>query len=111
MSGKYFKLETDKPLKNVFARSHTQAKPRLHCLLMRTLPYDFSVKYVKVSTSQLVDRLSRHAQLEDRITLSIVQVHEISSRLQTTASRIELLHEATVQDDDLCFLKQIVQDR
>ena len=47
--------------------------------------------------------------LDEKIKLSIVQVHKIISRLQATASMIKLLHEATAQGDDLCSPKHIVQ--
>ena len=51
-----FQLETgQKPLENVLAKNLTQAIPRLPHLLMKILPYDFSVKYIKVSTNQLAD--------------------------------------------------------
>ena len=41
----------------------------------------------------------------------IVYIHEITGRPQATASRIELLHEATAHKDDLYLFKHIVQAR
>ena len=40
----HFMLETDqKPLKAILSRSLNQATPRLQCILVRTLPYNFTV--------------------------------------------------------------------
>ena len=43
--------------------------------------------------------------LEDQINLPSMQVYEITSRLQATASRIELF----CKDDDFCLFKHVVQ--
>ena len=92
------------PLENVPANSVTQATTTLQNFL-RTLAYDFSVKYIKSSGNQLTDCMSRLGPLDHKIKLPTVQVHEIKSRLQATASRIQLLHETTAQDNDF-FLTQ-----
>ena len=47
--------------------------------------------------------------LNDKIKLPIIHVHEIASRLQDTANRIQVLHEASAQDDDFCYPKPIFQ--
>ena len=41
----------------MITKSVTKAMPRLHCLLMRTPPYDFNVRYNKGSTNLLEDCL------------------------------------------------------
>ena len=45
--GYHFILETDqKPLEAILSRSLNQATPRLQHLLIRTLPYNFTVRYI-----------------------------------------------------------------
>ena len=67
--GKRVQVETDQmPLENVLAKSLTQATSRLKQLLMRTLPYDFSIKYIKESTNQLAVL----GPLDDKIKLHFV---------------------------------------
>ena len=76
---------------------------------MRTLPYDHTVGYIKGSANQIADWLSRLGPLEDKFKLPILEDHEITGKLQATSSRIQLLHQTTVQDNDLCSIKDIVQ--
>ena len=103
-------LETEqKTLENVLTKSLTQDTPRPQHLLMRTLPYDSNIRYNKDSANQFADCLSRLGPLKDKIRLPIVQIHEITCRLQAIASKIQLQCETTVQEDDLCSLKHIVQ--
>ena len=92
--GERFHLETDCATWKYTCQSLTQATPRLQHLLLRTLPYDFSGKYIEGSNNQPVDCLSRLGPSDDKIQLPIVQVHEITSRLQATSSRFQLLHKA-----------------
>ena len=89
-------------LRNVLVKSLTPATPRLQCLMMRILPCDFSVKYIKGSTTQLANCLFRLQCLDDQIKFPVVQVH-------STASKIQLFNKATAQDDHLCLLKHIGQ--
>ena len=45
--GCHFILETDqKPLEAILSRSLNQATPRIQCILIRTLPYNFTVRYI-----------------------------------------------------------------
>ena len=56
----HFTLETDqKPLETILAKSLTEATLQLQWLLLHTFPYDFTVRYIKGSTNQLADCLSR----------------------------------------------------
>ena len=68
----------------------------------------FNVRYIKHSTNPHVDCFSKLGPLQDKIKLSIVQIHEIICRLKATYSRIQLLCKAIVQDDDFCSPKHIV---
>ena len=45
--GCHFILETDrKPLEAILSRSLNQATPQLQCILIRTLPYNFTIRYI-----------------------------------------------------------------
>ena len=56
----HFILETNqKPLETILAKSLTEATLQLQRLLIHTFPYDFTVRYIKGSTNQLADCLSR----------------------------------------------------
>ena len=71
--GKRFHSKTEqKPLENFLAKSLTQAKQRPQCLLISSLSYNFSVKYIKMSNKQLADCLLRLGPLDDEIKLPIV---------------------------------------
>ena len=76
---------------------------------MRALPYDFSVEYIKGSTNQLIDCFSRLEPLDDKIKLPIVQVYEITSRLQAAPSMIQILRDPSAQGTDLYSLEHILQ--
>ena len=48
-----FVLETDqKPLEAILAKSLNQATPRLQCILIRTFPYLFKVRYIPGMTNK-----------------------------------------------------------
>ena len=71
--GKKFQLETDQKLiENVLAKCLTIATPRLQHILIRTLPYDFNVRYIKSLSIQFAECLSRLGQLQDKTKLPIV---------------------------------------
>ena len=66
--GCHFMLETDqKPLEAILSRSLNQATPRLQHILVRTLPYDFTVRYIPGLRNLLADCLSRLGDKEDTI--------------------------------------------
>ena len=68
--GNHFILETDQtPLETILARSLNQATPRLQRILIRTLPYNFTVCYLPGFKNQLADCLSRVGGLQDSIKL------------------------------------------
>ena len=57
--GCHFILETDqKPLEAILSRSLNQATPRIQCILIRTLPYNFTVRYIPGTRNLLADCLS-----------------------------------------------------
>ena len=64
--GNQFILETDqKPLETILARSLNQTTPRLQQILIRTMPYNFTVHYLPGLKNQLADCLSRVGGLQD----------------------------------------------
>ena len=71
-------LETDqKLLETILSRSLNQAAPRLQCILIRTLPYNFTVRYIPEPENQLADCLSRLGYQKDSIKLPRLHVHQI----------------------------------
>ena len=66
----HFILETDqKPVEAILSKSLNQATPRLQRILIRTLPYNFTVHYIPVVTNQLVDCLFQMGDQKDSIKL------------------------------------------
>ena len=58
--GCHFILEMDqKPLEAILSRSLNQATPHLQCILIRTLPYNFTVRYIPGPKNLLADCLLR----------------------------------------------------
>ena len=51
-------------------------------------PYDFKVWYIKGSTNQLADCLSRLGYQKDKIQLPKLKVHAITKQLLVTADRL-----------------------
>ena len=105
--GKQFQWKTDNKLKlleSIIAKGQQESTLGLHSLVMRTLLYDFTLKYIKAMTNQLADCLSRlglgSTQLDGH-RLPIVQVQEITCKLQATNSKIVWCKEATGCDNEL----------
>ena len=75
----HFTLETDlKQLEAILSRSLNQATSRLQCILIRTLPYNFTVKYIPGPRNVLADCLSRLGDQKDTIKLPKLHVYQIS---------------------------------
>ena len=107
----HFTLETDqKPLETILAKSLVEATSRLQWLLICTFPYDFTVWYIKGSTNQLVDCLSRLGCQKDKIQLPKLKIHAITRQLPATADRLNQFHTETAHDEKLALLKHIVQN-
>ena len=79
------------------------------CLLICTLTYDFTVRYIKSSTNQLADCLSRLGCQKDKIELPKLKIHAITRQLPATTDRLNHFHTETAQDEELALLKHIVQ--
>ena len=80
--GCHFILETNqKPLEAILSRSLNQATPQLQCILIRTLPYNFTVRYIPGPKNLLADCLSRLGDQKDTIKLPKLHVYQISHQL------------------------------
>ena len=90
--GCHFILETDqKLLEAILSRSLNQATPRLQCILIRTLPYNFTVRYIPGPKNQLADCLSRLGYRKDSIKLPRLHVHQILQQLPTRSDKLQEL--------------------
>ena len=106
--GHSFTLQTDqKPLVVILSKSPSDASHTLERLIHKTLPYDFNVEYIQGKHNVLADCLSR-AAVADTIELPIVNVHYVTSSLNCSADKLQVLHESTKQDETLVLLKEIV---
>ena len=87
--GNQFILETDKkPLETILGRSLNQATPRLQRILIRTLPYNFTVCYLPGLKNQLADCLSRVGGLQDFIKLPKLGIYQITSQLNARSDSL-----------------------
>ena len=105
----HFILETDqKPLETILSKSINQATPRLQCILIRTFPYHFTVRYIPGLTNQLAYCLSRLGSQKDTIKLPKLYVYKITSQLSARSGSLNQLRVATQEDDVLVLLKQVI---
>ena len=103
-------LETDqKPLEAILSKSLNQATPQLQRILIRTFPYNFKIRYIPEPTNQIADCLSRLGVQKDAISLSKLQVNQITSQLKARNDSLHRIRLATQADDNLMILKHIIQ--
>ena len=108
--GRPFMLQTDqKPLQAILSKSLVEATPCMQCLLLPTIPYDMTVKYIKGETNFIADCLSRALVVEDTIKLPILQVNQITAHARCTQDKINQLRQSTAKDDTLALLKHTIQ--
>ena len=90
--GCHFILKTDqKPLEAILSRSLNQATPRLQYILIRTLPYNFTVRYIPGPKILLADCLSRLGDQKDTIRLPKLHVNQISQQLPARSNKLQAL--------------------
>ena len=107
--GCHFILETDqKLLEAILSRSLNQATPRLQCILIRSLPYNFKVRYIQGPKNLLVDCLSRLGDQNNTIKLPKLHVYQISQQLPARSNKLQEPQEATQADDELTLLKHTI---
>ena len=108
--GNEFILETDqKPLEAILSKSLNQATPRLQRILIRTFPYHFKVRYILGQTNHIADCLSRLGFQKDSISLSKLQINQITSQLKARSNSLHSIQIATQADDKLGIIKHIIQ--
>ena len=106
----HFTLETDqKPLEPHLFKELDRSNTAITTTSYTTFPYDFTVKYIKHSTNQLADGLSRLGCKKDKIELPKMKIHAITRQLHATADRLNQFHTETTQDEKLALLKHTVQ--
>ena len=107
-----FILETDqKPLEAILSKSMNQATPRLQCILIRTFPYHFKVRYIPGLMNHMAYCLSRLGFQKDTISLPKLHVNQITSQLKARSDSLHNLQIATQDDDKPAILKHIIQQR
>ena len=107
--GCHFMLETDqKPPEAILSRNLNQAMPRLQCILIRTLPYNFTVRYIPGLQNLLADCLSRLGDQKDTMKLPKLHVYQILQQLPARSDRLHELKQATQTDDELALLKHTI---
>ena len=90
--GNKFVLETDqKPLEVILSKSLNQATPMLQCILIRTFPYHFKVRYIPGLTNHVADCLSRLGFQKDTISLPKLHVNKITSQLKARSNSLHNL--------------------
>ena len=88
--GCHFILEMDqKPLEAILSRSLNQATPQLQHILIRTLPYNFTVRYIPGPKNLLADCLSRLGDQKDTIKLPELHVYQISHQLPARSDSLQ----------------------
>ena len=84
--GQKFTLETDqRPLVSIVSKSLLEASLRVQWLLMKTVPYDMTVKYIPGTTNTVADCLSWVPIKAETIQLPILEIQEITNNLRCTA--------------------------
>ena len=102
----HFILETDqKPLEAILLKSPNQVTPRLQRILIRTVPYNFTVCYIPGVTNQLANCLSRLADQKDTIKLPKPHVYQITQQLSARSDSLNQLRVSTQADDEHSLLK------
>ena len=88
----HFTLDINqKPLKTILTKSLTEATPQLQ-LLIHTVPYEFTVRYIKDSSNKLADCLFRLGCQKEEIELPKLKIHAITRQLPATADRLNQFH-------------------
>ena len=82
--------------------------PRLQCILLRTLPYNFTVRYISGPKNLLADCLSRLGNQKDTIKLPKLHVYQISHQLPARSDSLQEIWQATQADDKLALLKHTI---
>ena len=86
----HFILKTDqKPLEAILSKSLNHMTPQLQYILIRTLLYSFTVRYIPGPKNLLADCLSRLGDQEDNIKLPKLHVYQISHQLPARSDSLQ----------------------
>ena len=85
--------------------------PRLQHILIRTLPYNFTIRYIPGTRNLLTDCLSRLGNQEDAIKLPRLHVYQISHQLLARSDSLQEIRQATQTNDELALLKHTIMTR
>ena len=77
-------------------------------ILIRTFPYNFTVRYLPGLKNQLADCLLHVGGLQDSIRLPKLNVYQITSQLNARCDSLQKVREATQADDTLAILKNTI---
>ena len=99
--GQMFTLETDqRPLVSILSKNLLEALPRMQWLLMKTVPYDMTVKYIPGTTNTVADYLSRVPIKTHTIQLPFYKYTELQitsdAQLTDSNSSMKRLHKMTL---------------
>ena len=105
----HFILENvQKPLEAILSKCINQATPRLQRIMIRTLPYHFTVQYILRSTNQLADCLSNLDGQKDTLKLPKLYAYQITNQLCAKSDSLQEIRIATQEDDEPVLLKHSV---
>ena len=76
--------------------------------MIRTLPYNFTVRYIPGPKNLLADCLSRLGNQEDTIKLAKLHVYQISHQLPARSESLQEIRQATQADDELALFKHTI---
>ena len=81
---------------------------QLQHILIRTLPYNFLVRYIPGSKNLQADCLSRLGDQEDTIKLPKLHVYQILHQLPARTNSLQEIWQATQAVDELVLLKHTI---
>ena len=81
-------------LKPFYPEAWTKTTPCLQRILIRTFPYNFTVRYLPGLKNQLADCLSQVGGLQDSIKLPQLSVYQITSQLNARSDSLQQIREA-----------------
>ena len=76
--------------------------------MIRTVPYNFTVRYIPGPKNLLADCLSRLGNQKDNIKLSKLHVYQISHQLPARSDSLQEIQQTTLADDKLALLKHTI---
>ena len=102
-------LETDqKPPEAILSKSINQPTPRLQRILIRTFPYNFTMRYIPGLTNQLADCLSHLGCQKHTIKLPKLYAYQITNQLCVRSDSLKQIRIVKQEDDELVLPKHTI---